>query len=383
MVNEPLTTGMQRLKVKGWERALLAPYRLTSLMRHRLDRFLKKIFTQWIRLAFDAPNTWFRGFFLGTTTALWRWSHFFLRQLELDVYLMQGESTIGEGGIRVVYVGDKLRYRYLINRLFVNGEATQEGHWRVPFWQLAGLGEALESLWADLVIFELPEVVRKVYKGKIDAESPDSLQMIFAFRPGEDEEQIVGRMKSQKEAFRRFRKAGYRIVEGDSTRDFSFFYERMHVPYIKGRHGGYADIGSPDVMYQLCKQARLRFVCLPDGTRIAGTLSMMSGKVYHGLFMGILDGDWNHVRNGAAGFIYYQEILSAYREGARLFDGGEVMPFEGDGVFQHKHLWGFEPIENPWHTNHLFFWTPNGSEVARQWLVTYRPIAKVRPAHIC
>lgn len=48
MVSGPLTTGMQRLKVKGWERVLLAPYRLTSLMRHRLDRFLKNIFTQWI-----------------------------------------------------------------------------------------------------------------------------------------------------------------------------------------------------------------------------------------------------------------------------------------------------------------------------------------------
>ncbi len=362
----------QRTGLKGWESIILFPYRLTSSWRHRMDRSLKKILTRLIQIAFDTPPNLVRNMIFSTLIHLWQWSHFILRQLELDVHLYQGRCTIDGSNFVLLYAGDKLRLRYLKDRLF-DGEVQCVNHWRIPVWRLRALKQNMHEN-VDLVIFEVSEVLRWFVRGGCCLESPDSVQMVFCLSAQQDETQIIERMKSQKEAFRRFRKAGFTMVEGDNIRDFDFFYDRMHVPYIKGRHGEYADIGGREVMRQLSKHSRLRFVCLPDGTKVAGSLSMLRGNVYHGLFMGVLDGDWDIVKSGAVAFIYYQEILEAYRLGARLFDGGEVMPFEGDGVFQHKRLWGFEPIENPWHTNCLFFCIPNGSVTTQKWLSTYKPI---------
>jgi hypothetical protein len=372
---------IQRRELRGWENLILLPYHLTSFWRHRVDRSLKKVLTQWIRIAFDAPRSWVRNLVLLFLVHLWRWSHFVLRQLELDVYILQGNSAVNGERFVTLYAGDKLRLRYLIKRLF-DSEVEIVDHWRIPVWRLKILKQIMQEN-VDLVILEVSEVLKRIVKGESYWEAPDSVQMVFFLSSQRDETQIIERMKSHKESFRRFRKAGFKMVEGDNVRDFDFFYERMHIPYIKGRHGEYADIGDREVMRRLSRHSRLRFVCLPDGTRVAGSLSMHRGSVYHGLFMGVLDGDWNIVKSGAVAFIYYQEILEAHHLGARLFDGGEVMPFEGDGVFQHKRLWGFEPTENPWHTNHLFFYVPSESVPGQQWLSIYKPIANVSTSYTC
>jgi hypothetical protein len=371
----------QRRELKGWENLILLPYHLTSSWRHRVDRSLKKVLTRLIQMAFDAPRHWSRNLILLTLVHVWRWSHFVLRQLELDVYLFRGRSVIDGSYFNLMYAGDKLRLRYLRDRLF-DGEVQCVSHWRIPIWRLRVLRKDMREN-VDLVILEVSEVLRRLVAEKSYVEAPDSVQMVFFLSSQQDETQIIERMKSHRESFRRFRKAGFKMVEGDNVRDFDFFYERMHVPYIEGRHGEYADIGDREVMRRLSRHSRLRFVCLPDGTRVAGSLSMHRGSVYHGLFMGVLDGDWNIVKSGAVAFIYYQEILEAHHLGARLFDGGEVMPFEGDGVFQHKRLWGFEPTENPWHTNHLFFYVPNESVPGQQWLSIYKPIANVSTSYTC
>lgn len=365
----------QRKGLNRWENIILFPYHITSSWRHRTDRLLKKVLSRLIQMAFDAPRGWVRNLVLLFLVRLWRWSHFILRQLELDVYILQGISAVNGERFVTLYAGDKLRLRYLKKHLF-DGEVKLVDHWRIPVWRLKILKQIMPEN-VDLVILEVSEVLRRIVKGESYLETPDSIQMVFCVSPQQDETQIIERMKSRKEAFRQFRKAGFTMVEGDSVGDFDFFYDRMHVPYIKERHGECADIGGREAMCQLSRQSRLRFVCLPDGTRVAGSISMLRGTVYHGLFMGVLDGNWDIVKGGAVAFIYYQEILEAHRLGARLFDGGEVMPFQGDGVFTNKRLWGFEPIENPWHTNRLYFWAPNGSEPAQQWLSTYKPITHV------
>lgn len=359
---------------------ILLPYHLVSVWRHRTYRFLKCWLTQWIEKAFDSPLGCLRNLSLFLGVFLWRFVHFILRGLELDVIHIEGIEKFSGEKISLVYVGDKSLYRQIVYRI-LNMDIVIRCTGKVPFWRLRNLEREIHSR-VDLVLLELPRLVsHSILKGTV-IENSGNVLMVMPIR-GKGKWENIHRelVNKQRLNIKRFNEAGFHLVRGDSQKDFDFYYDRMYLPMVKNRHALYADISPREVFRQLVEKCELWFVINPEGERVAALVWLDGGDVKHGLSFGILDGDFDYEKQGALACIYYHEIRMAFEQGARLLNGTQAPPFENDGLYQHKHRWGFEPIEDPWNPNKLLIWVPNGSSVAMGWLERMRPIQSVPSAY--
>ena len=116
-----------------------------------------------------------------------------------------------------------------------------------------------------------------------------------------------------------------------------FFYEKMHVPYIKKRYGNDANIESFNVFEKILKNGELMFIKL-NGENVAGELYEINGDICFMHKKGVLNE--NHVKSGAMLAAYYFPILRAKEKNLKMVDLGGSKPFLLDGVLQHKNTWG-------------------------------------------
>ncbi|MDT8896963.1 hypothetical protein QYE77_01705 [Thermanaerothrix sp. 4228-RoL] len=366
---------------KVLDKFILLPYHAVSVWRYRIYRLLKGWLTQWIERAFDSPVGYLRNLSLFLGVFLWRFVHFVLRGLELDIIHVEGIEKVSGEKLSLVYVGDKSLFRQIIYRI-LNKNIVIKYTGRVPLWRLSDLERRIHSR-VDLVFLELPRLLsHSIHEGTIIENSGNVLMVMPIRRKGKWETIHRELIKKQRLNIKRFNEAGFRLVKGDSQKDFDFYYDRMYLPMVKNRHALYADIPPRESFRQLVKKCELWYVKDPEGKRVAAMVWFDGGEVKHGLSFGVLDGDFRYEEQGALACIYYHEIRMAFEQNARLLDGTQAPPFENDGLYQHKHRWGFEPIEDPWNPNKLLIWVPNGSSsVAMGWLERMRPIQSVPSAY--
>jgi hypothetical protein len=372
--------GRALIPYSALDQLFLLPYHAVSIWRHRTYRFLKGWLTRWIEKAFNSRLGRLRSLSLFLSVLLWRLVHFVLRGLELEVIHMEGVERASGEKLSLVYVGDKSLYRQIVYRI-LKGDAVVRYTGRVPLWRLRNLKHSILGR-VDLVLLELPKIVsHPIHEGTVIENSGNVLMVMPLRGRGKWEDFQRDLVKKQRLNIKRFNEAGLRLVKGDSQRDFDFYYDRMYLPMVKNRHGLYAEISPREAFRQLVKKCELWFVEDPQGKRVAAMVWFDGGEVKHGLSFGVLDGDFRYEEQGALACIYYHEIRMAFEQGARLLDGTQAPPFENDGLYQHKHRWGFEPIEDPWNPNKLLIWVPNGSSVAMGWLERMRPIKSVPSAY--
>src|SRR3989304_9870546 len=94
---------------------------------------------------------------------------------------------------------------------------------------------------------------------------------------------------------------GCEIISNDSDA-LKFFYEKLHVPYIKKRHGTYAYIENFDTIKKIYKKGEIVFATL-NGERVAAYLCEINGDIYCCNRNGALDESF--VKKGALVAKYY------------------------------------------------------------------------------
>ena len=360
------------------DRLVLLPYYGASVWRYRLYRWLKGLLTDWIEKGFDASPGWFRNTLLFLVITTWRIVHFVLRGLELEVIHAVGREKESGEMLSVVYVGDKNLCRSIVFRV-LSGNATLKKMGRISVWRLRDFERSVMD-WADIVFIEISRLVPHSIESKrgIVIENPGKVLMVMPFEQGEAWETIHRRLvKKQRLNVKRFNDMGFRLVKGDAKRDFDFYYDRMYLPMIDHRHSLYAEITPREAFRKLAQKCELWFVENPEGQRVGAMVWANWGKIKHGLAFGILDGDFRYEEQGALACVYYHGIQMAYEQGARLLNGTQAPAFENDGLYQHKHRWGFKAIEDPWYPSKLLIWVPNNSPTALGWLERMRPIRTV------
>lgn len=138
--------------------------------------------------------------------------------------------------------------------------------------------------------------------------------------------------------------------------DLEAFHREYHVPHVSRRHGSLASVRS---LRQLERAMRTGFLLrvFQEGSWVSGLVVSLADRrranpVAAGLHPSRLAG-W---QDGALSAAYYFLFRWAEEEGIRLVDFGGSRPHLGDGVFQHKVLWGAEPTLDSWHHNRVAFY---------------------------
>jgi len=133
------------------------------------------------------------------------------------------------------------------------------------------------------------------------------------------------------------------------------YYYNMHVPFIKKAFGDRAYISDyNEVKRDFIKQTVYKDLLLikKDNDYIAGSLLDYNKKLAKIVILGIKEGNYEYVKDGAIGAIYYFSILFFEKLGCKRIELGLSRPFLEDGVLRYKRKWGQTLI--PQHMKSVF-----------------------------
>jgi len=138
---------------------------------------------------------------------------------------------------------------------------------------------------------------------------------------------------------RRLRRSRYTWKVTTGAADFSLFYERFYLPFVRQRHGELAVAQDCDWLRYHYLRSTVLWI-MHDREPVAGTLLNRHGTVLTSVLNGVLDGDVEHLQRGALAALYVQAVEYAHEQGCRYFDFGGSRPSLHDGVLRYKRKWG-------------------------------------------
>lgn len=252
----------------------------------------------------------------------------------------------------------------------VTGSTTD---YRVP------RSEVVSGAWvppADVVtVAGAPADIRRL-PGAAALILPFRLHLVVNVDTSEDE--LVKRVsKRELERFkadqRRYR---WRLERAEDTASFEYFYERMHLPTMRLRHGEYTRSESKETAYEcLFRRGALFFVTSREGHRVAGGLCRWEPRRRTMLvrLLGVLDADRRHYESGAFRAFYHLLLRWGHGQGIDAVDFGGAEAWLSSGIFQWKRKFRPEavPAPNHWGRHRVWYSATRDTPAVRDYLVAH------------
>ena len=271
--------------------------------------------------------------------------------------LIEGVLRGTEYPFRCLLVANSSYFEYLKARTFSDSPTViRKSRIWIPLLRKRILTNA-DSF--DLCIAVLPMASEPTYRGLYEYKCTKYVNQTIDTTGSLDEikSKFSKQLRNKINKLQKNYRLDYRI--SNSLKDFDHFYHRMHVPFIKKRHGDLALIYSYNKLKNSFLKGGLLFV-MKDNVEVAGSLFKIEDKTCVGYRLGVLDGDESHIDVLKA--IYYYQIKVAKENGMSSVDLKGSEPFLNDGVYQHKRQWGPTVLpryeENSW----VYFFNAKPSE---------------------
>ena len=144
---------------------------------------------------------------------------------------------------------------------------------------------------------------------------------------------------SVKDIQRRIRRLGFEYEVTREVRSFEYFYQSMYLPYSMGRYGDGAVLKTKEEMKADFEKGELILI-KKQGEYISGMLVSYDGELAKMPYLGVRDGSWELVSEGAisSGYEFVLQHLEAI--GCRKLILGQSRAFLEDGVLQFKKKYG-------------------------------------------
>ncbi|MFI0983628.1 GNAT family N-acetyltransferase [Streptomyces sp. NPDC021093] len=207
---------------------------------------------------------------------------------------------------------------------------------------------------------------------------PFRVSLVVALGDGTDVLQRVSR-KDRQQFARQQRSSRWTLEVADSDADFAYFYDRMHMPTMRARHGDSArSEGRATAHAEIYRKGALFFL-RQSGERVVGALCRVqpAGRTLVLRLVGVADGDLAHYHGGTYTALFLYVLQWAARNGMARVDLGGCEPFISKGTFQFKRKLHPEVVLPANHFRHkrLHFTVVNDTEPVRRFLVENPVIA--------
>jgi hypothetical protein len=137
------------------------------------------------------------------------------------------------------------------------------------------------------------------------------------------------------------KREGYAFGVARQESEFAEFYDRMHVPYVRDRHGDASSIQSREETLAALRGGGWELLTVSkDGVMVAGGTVQFAGDAARFWQIGIRDADPALLQAGAADAVYHHMLGEAAARGCRIMNLGHSRPFVRDGVLEYKRLLG-------------------------------------------
>ncbi len=257
-----------------------------------------------------------------------------------EVTLLKGTEKTGGAALAIVVAGKPDLKDFVLRLAFAPG-ASEEPLGEALGWLGPGRIRARAPA-ADIVVWHIHRDLESLPRRGAMLRVPTWVRLQIDL---DDRESI----KRGKEKYNRIgnalRRAGFGFACGRTQRDFTEFYDRMHLPYVRSRHGNGATVETREEMLgELERGTRKLILVTRDGIRLGGgTMGPFEsmGRFWH---IGVRDADPALIAAGVADAVYHRVITLSRERGFRSLHLGHSRPFVRDGVFEYKRQFGAHAV---------------------------------------
>ncbi|MER5432306.1 GNAT family N-acetyltransferase [Streptomyces sp. NPDC002588] len=207
---------------------------------------------------------------------------------------------------------------------------------------------------------------------------PFRVSLVVALGDGTDVLQRVSR-KDRQQFARQQRSSRWNLEVAGTDADFAYFYDRMHMPTMRARHGGSARSEGRAIARAEIFRKGMLFFLRQSGERVVGALCRVkpAGKTLVLRLVGVADGDPAHYRGGTYTALFLHVLQWAAQHGMARVDLGGCEPFISKGTFQFKRKFHPEVVLPANHFRHkrLRVTVVRDTEPVRRFLVENPMIA--------
>lgn len=266
-----------------------------------------------------------------------------------------------------VYVGDGLSAQVIKHYIFpVPPEEEELG--KIFLWQLPELIRKY-SQEGNLLVCELNEMVHyKFMDAGILFSAPPWVEQILEKIDRPIEDILMDMNQAMRRHIRKLDAQGFCYELTKKPEDFDLFYHRMYLPYVNKRFGELdAIIADYDHMFKRFQMGGLLLV-KQNQNPVCGMLCIWGGDWCSALQMGVLDADFELVKQGSNVALWWFMLDWARKLGAKRVDFGGSRPLTADGVFNFKRQYGAHARKMIREHSRWFIYSPSLSKELREYL---------------
>jgi hypothetical protein len=256
-----------------------------------------------------------------------------------DLPRMSAYKLIGKDWA-VVFVGSEQGLSELRDLIFAEEQSSRQEMGRFELWKLPAQTERWLAEGADLVVCELSRIYPWRFRARFTLTVPTWVHQILPIP--EPPERLLGggRVRSMRKIIHKAEKSGFSYRFSQSKADFDYFYYRMYLPYVNGRHGQSALVTRYDKQWkERFNRGGLILVTCND-TPVAGALCYVADDTCYVIEGGILDNDPRLLQQGVNVLFTWYPLLWGHSQGAKVLDIGGSRAWCSNGSFIHKRRWG-------------------------------------------
>lgn len=272
------------------------------------------------------------------------WAQFLLRPAVFllgafrrhELVLLEGPERSGGKPLRIAFAGPADLKDALLKRAF-DGLRCERSLGEIPVWMSAE-AIAARAPEADLVVRRVPAAYEGLPRRGVLARLPAWVRMQVDLQ----DESCLSRGKEKLARVRnKARRAGFTYAITSREADFVDFYDHLHAPYVKDRHGEGASIQSREETLAKLKRGDWQLLTVKSGDTVvaAGTVEFNCAAARFWQ-LGVRDGDPALMEAGAADAVYYFVLDESRARGYATLHLGHSRPFARDGVLEYKRMLG-------------------------------------------
>ena len=259
---------------------------------------------------------------------------------KLNLWILNGEEISSHQELSIIYAGTEINRNYFTKLAYDNSfSETYLG--KVWVWKIHKIVKE-KGRSCSLMVIAVHKLLWRFFAKRAYFSIPfwvsSSANIAFAnslLTKSSDVKNEIQKIRNRKLSF-------------EVTRDhsqFDNFYYNMYRPYIAAAHGDRAIIVEYDYMKKEFKNSELLLI-KKEGEYIAGDLLVYRKRQGHPAYLGVKDGSFDYVQDGAIAATYLFSIRLFRGKGYKELDLGLSRPFLKDGVLRYKKKWGGSQIAN-------------------------------------
>jgi GNAT acetyltransferase-like protein len=249
-----------------------------------------------------------------------------------EVWILEAVDGDDKSHNAIMFVGKKPE-RHYISKLFFGENYTHRLLGERWLWQLLFPGRKIRKNCSFSVIqtsWQISSFCRLIRTFCLPTWVMGSVDLPPDF------DTYLKKNKGVKNALRITNKAHFKIEVSSDPLLFDEFYHKMHQPYMYKRHGDCAiEEGYDRLKSRFLKNSEIVFV-VKGSQRIAGCILCYKGEEAMAYRLGVRDGDYQWVKQGAISALYLNMIEHCCSKGLKKLSLGGSRPFLSDGVLVYK-----------------------------------------------